>query len=201
MPIRTPRGRAAAYRAVWQWPLWSPARLVLTTAAILALAAAITLGIGALRGVPSLSDRSAGPDDVATGSPASGPAPGTAASAPTALPPVAELKPPSLPLSKAPSAAIRVAARWSAAWLRPPPGTTTEEWLDGLRPYTTEEYLPTLAGVAPENIPATKVTGEPRPVHVAPRSVQVEVRTNAATLLLLVVDTENGWRVAGQDRV
>jgi hypothetical protein len=45
------------------------------------------------------------------------------------------------------------------------------------------------------------VTGEPRPVQVAPRSVQVEVRTDAATLLLLVVDTENGWRVAGHDRV
>jgi hypothetical protein len=184
---------------VWQWPLRSPARLVLTTAAVLALAAGITLGLGALRGVPSLSTRPA-PDAAATAAPASGPAPG-AASAPTALPPVAELRPPSLPLSKAPPAALRVAARWSAAWLRPPPGTTTEEWLDGLRPYTTEEYLPTLAGVAPENIPASKVTGQPRAVQVAPRSVKVEVRTDAATLLLLVVDTENGWRVAGHDRV
>ncbi len=200
MPIRTPRGRAAAYRAVWQWPLRSPARLALTTFAVLALAAGITLGIGAVRGVPSLSARPAGPDAAATGAPASGPAPG-AESAPTALPPVAELRPPSLPLSKAPRAALRVSARWSAAWLRPPPGTTTEEWLDGLRPYTTEEYLPTLACVAPENIPATKVTGEPRPVQVAPRSVQVEVRTDATTLLLLVVETEEGWRVAGHDRV
>jgi hypothetical protein len=181
--------------------LRSPARLALATAAVLALAAGITLGVGALRGVPSLSARSGGPDAVATGAPASGPTPGAAASAPTALPPVAELRPPSLPLSKAPPAALRVAARWSAAWLRPRPGTSTEEWLDGLRPYTTEEYLPTLAGVAPENIPATRVTGEPRPVQVAPRSVQVEVRTDAATLLLLVVDTENGWRVAGHDRV
>jgi hypothetical protein len=201
MPIRTPRGRAAAYRAVWQWPLRSPARLALTTASVLALAAGITLGIGALRGLPSLSDRPAGPAAVATGAPAPGPATGAAASAATALPPVAELRPPSLPLSKAPAAALRVAGRWSAAWLRPPPGTTTEEWLDGLRPYTTEEYLPTLAGVAPENIPATKVTGQPRPVQVAPRSVEVEVRTDGPTLLLLVVETENGWRVAGHDRV
>ena len=38
-------------------------------------------------------------------------------------------------------------------------------------------------------------------MRVAPRSVQIEVRTDATTLLLLVVDTENGWRVAGHDRV
>jgi hypothetical protein len=200
MPVRTPRGRAAAYRAVWQWPLRSPARLALTTAAIFALGAGITLGIGALRGGPSLADPQAGPDAVDTRAPAASPTAGAAASAPTALPPVAELEPPTLPLSQAPPEALRVAARWSAAWLRPPAGTTTEEWLEGLRPYTTEEYLPTLAEVAPENIPATDVTGEPQPVQVRPRSVQVEVPTDAVTLLLLVVDTESGWRVAGHDR-
>jgi len=119
---------------------------------------------------------------------------------PTALPPVRELVPSALPLSQAPSAAVRVAARWSAAWLRPPEGTSGAQWLNGLRPYTTDEYLGVLAGVDPGNIPATRVTGEPRPMRVAERSLQVEVPTDALTLVVLVVDTEAGWRVAGYDR-
>jgi hypothetical protein len=93
-----------------------------------------------------------------------------------------------------------VAARWAAAWVRPADGTSTQEWLDGLRPTTTDEYLGVLSGVDPSNIPATRVTGEPRAVRVAPRSVQVEVPTDALTLLVLVTDTESGWRVAGYDR-
>jgi hypothetical protein len=58
-----------------------------------------------------------------------------------------------------------------------------------------------LSAVDPTNIPATRVTGEPRPVRVAASSVQVEVPTNALTLLVLVVDTDEGWRVAGYDRI
>jgi len=58
-----------------------------------------------------------------------------------------------------------------------------------------------LTGVDPANIPASKVTGEPRPVRVAARSLQVDVPTNALTLRVLVVETEDGWRVAGYDRV
>jgi hypothetical protein len=36
---------------------------------------------------------------------------------------------------------------------------------------------------------------------VAARSVQVEVPTNTLTLDVLVVLTDDGWRVAGYDRV
>ena len=46
MPIRTPRGRSAAYRALWQWPLRSPARLGLTAIFLLALVVAAA-GLGA----------------------------------------------------------------------------------------------------------------------------------------------------------
>jgi hypothetical protein len=114
---------------------------------------------------------------------------------------VPDLEPTTLPLSRAPAAALAVAARWSAAWVRPPAGTTVQQWLDGLRSTTTDEYLGVLSGVDPVNIPATRVTGEPRAVRVAPRSVQVQVPTDALTLLVLVVDTDSeGWRVAGYDR-
>ncbi|MGQ0573745.1 MAG: hypothetical protein ACT4RN_06005 [Pseudonocardia sp.] len=193
MPIRSPRGRAAAYRALWQWPLRSPARLAVTSVLVVALAVGLSVGVGALGG---------GGDAPATrvGATPTPVRPAPAAPSPTALPPVAELTPSSLPLSRAPEAAMQVARRWSAAWLRPRAGVGTEEWLDGMRPYTSEEYLGVLAAVDPANIPATRLTGEPRPVRVAPRSVQVEVPTDALTLLVLVVDTEDGWRVAGYER-
>ena len=104
-------------------------------------------------------------------------------------------------MSQAPPAALDVASRWTAAWVRPPDGTTAVTWLDGLRPMTTDEYLGVLGGVDPANIPATKVTGAPTPVRVAPRSVLVDVPTDALTLIVTVVDTDSGgWKVSGYDR-
>ncbi|MDN5751428.1 MAG: hypothetical protein L0H64_23495 [Pseudonocardia sp.] len=104
-------------------------------------------------------------------------------------------------MSSAPPAALDVAARWSAAWVRPPEGTTAAQWIEGLRPLTTQEYLGVLATVDPVAVPATRVTGPPRPVAVAANSVRAEVPTDALTLLVLVVLTADGdWRVSGYDR-
>lgn len=196
MPIRSPRGRAAAYRALWQWPLRSPTRLAVTAVVVIGLAVGASVAVGLFGGGSGSLLRS----DATPGAAApSRPAP-VAGSAPTALPPVPELRPQTLPLSQAPAAALQVASRWSAAWLRPRADLTTEQWLAGLAPYTSEEYLGVLAAVDPANIPATRVTGQARPVRVAPRSLQVEVPTDALTLLVLVVDTEDGWRVTGYER-
>ena len=197
MPIRSPRGRAAAYRALWQWPLRSPARLAVTAVVVVALAVGASFALGQLagdRGAPAVRAGGTAPSTWAP------PTPGAVAPAPTALPPVPELTPTTLPPSRAPAAALQVASRWARAWVRPEPGIGTAEWLAGLRPYTSEEYLGVLAAVDPANIPATRVTGEPRPVRVSPRSLQVEVPTDTLTLLVLVVDTGNGWRVAGYER-
>jgi hypothetical protein len=113
---------------------------------------------------------------------------------------VPELEPTTLPVSAAPAAALQVASRWTRAWVRPPDGTPSAKWLDGLRTTTTEEYLAVLAGVDPSNIPATKVTGPAKAVSVAPRSVRVQMPTDAVTLVITVVDTDAGWRVSGYDR-
>ena len=193
MPIRSPHGPAAAYRALWQWPLRSPRRLAITVLLVLALAGGLSYAIGAVGG----PTRPGGPAGVAGGPADPGAAPPTA----TALPPVPALEPATLPLSKAPPAALDVARRWSRAWVRPAAGTTTGQWLDGLRSTTTDEYLGVLAAVDPSNIPAARVLGNPRAVRVSPHSVQVQVRTDGPTLLVLVVDSEAGWRVAGYDRV
>ena len=199
MPIRTPRGRSAAYRALWQWPLRSPARLGLTVVLLLAVV------VGAVAGIGAVTMRSAG-TAVASGgatlTPQPAPAGRPAATvAPTVLPPVPPLTPSTLPPSAAPDPALSVAARWAAAWVDHPQGVSAQQWVDGLRPFTTDEYLGVLVGVDPANIPATRVTGEPRATKVASRSVQVTVPTNALTLDVLVVLTDEGWRVAGYDRV
>ncbi len=200
MPIRSPRGRAAAYRAIWQWPLRSPARLLLTAAVVVVVGVAASTGLTALAGPPpGPAATGAGPTTSATPT-----RPGTAVAprtpAPTALPPVPDLQPTTLPPAGADPAALDVASRWTAAWVRPAEGTSTAQWLDGLRPLTTEEYLGLLGTVDPGNISATRVTGAPRAVRVATSSVQAEVPTDTVTLLVLVVRTELGeWRVSGYD--
>jgi hypothetical protein len=199
VPIRAPRGRSAAYRTLWQWPLRSPARLGLCVVFGLAVVVGAVAGIGALRGVTAVGSAVAG-GSAATPTAETPTGGRPAVVTPTVLPPVKELTPTSLPVSSAPSAALSVAARWAGAWVDHPQGTTPQQWVDGLRPFTTDEYLGVLTGVDPTNIPATKVTGEPRALRVAARSVQVRVPTNALTLVVLVVQTEGGWRVAGYDR-
>lgn len=209
MPIRSPRGRGAAYRSLWQWPLRSPARLIGCAVAFIALLVGLNavLGLTAIRHPGGLLGTT-NPAGTAQARPAPTNAP--AAAAPTRLPPVAELTPAALPLSKAPPAALAVATKWTQAWAKHPPGTTTQTWVNGLKPYTTEEYLSVLDTVDPSNVPATKVTGPARAVQVSPSSVKVDVPTDALTLVVLVVNTgaDNGagpgaaeqWRVAGYDR-
>ncbi len=206
MPIRSPRGRAAAYRAVWQWPLRSPARLAVTAAVVFAGVVGVSTALTALN--PPAPEAAASTSSSATtgsGTPRAAPSSTPREPripAPTALPPVSEPTPSSLPLSSAPAAALQVASTWASAWVRPAEGTTAEQWLEGLRSTTTEEYLGVLATVDPAAIPATRVTGEPRPVSVAANSVEVEMATDALTLLVLVVRTEAGdWRVSGYDRI
>ena len=72
-------------------------------------------------------------------------------------------------LSAAPPEALAAARNWSAAWVNHPPGTTNARWTAGMRPFTTDEYLGVLAAVDPANVPATAVTGPPKPTRVAPR--------------------------------
>jgi len=191
MPIRSPHGRSAAYRALWQWPLRSPARLALTAIGVLAVLVAATIGIGMTNGSVALP--------VGARPTPSAAAP-VAPPEPVLLPPVPELEPTTLPVSAAPAAALQVASRWARAWVRPPDGTTAAKWLDGLRSTTTDEYLGVLSGVDPGNIPATRVTGAAKAVSVAPRSLRVQVPTDALTLVITVVDTDTGWRVSGYDR-
>jgi len=191
VPIRTRRGRTAAYRALWEWPLHSPARLFAVLAVLVALAIGFSYLGGAVSG-PSAPGRALRPATTAApGTPAPGSSPA----------PITELSPRSLPLSEAPPVALAVAERWTQAWATHPPGTTPAQWSAGLAPFTTDEYLATLAEVDPANVPGTRVTGPPQAVEVRPEAVRVQVPTDAVRLELLMVQVAPGdWRVAGYDR-
>jgi hypothetical protein len=201
MPIRTPRGRGAAYRPLWQWPLRSPARFIGCLVVLIGIAVAGNFLFGNVfhgRGGNGGIFADTGPSAPAASAPGAPPAP---AGPPTRLPPVPELAPPRLPDAAAPPAALTVATRWTRAWAHHPAGTTAASWVNGLRPYTTDEYLGVLSSVDPGNVPATKVTGPARAVLVAPNSVRVEIPTDAVDLVVLVVNSGGrDWKVAGYDR-
>ena len=152
MPIRSPHGRAAAYRALWQWPLRSPRRLGVTVLLVLVLGGAASYGIS----TATAGWRAGGSSGVAARPTAST----DAAPAPTALPPVPALEPRTLPLSQAPPAALDVAGAgpgpgcarhpapppasgWPACAPRPP----TSTWV--CWPVSTRRTCPRPASSAP----------------------------------------------------
>jgi hypothetical protein len=210
MPIRTNRGRAAVYRKLWGWPMRSPSHLV----AVVLVVAAVVLTIGIV--VPQLTGSGDGggsgaaaettgsttattgqssPDDtVSEGGGSTG---GATSDLPTRLP-----SPTQKPTKAPPAAdALKVATAWGKAWVDHPTGTTNDKWLDGLRPYTTEEYLVEMSTVDPANIPATKVTGPPVPKQSYTSSVTANLPTDGGTIAITVIDTPQGWRVAFYEQV
>lgn len=195
MPIRTHRGRAAVYRRIWGWPMRSPAHLVGTV--ILVAAIIVSVGIVVPRLAGDGSGAGASPDGGQAGTASTTDTTATRGPLPTRL-----TEPLVSPTSAPPDPeALWVARRWATAWATHPRGMTSQQWLDRLRPYTTEEYLPRMRTVDPANIPATTVTGAPTVTASYTGSVEVQVPTDGPTLAITVIETDTGWRVARYDRV
>jgi hypothetical protein len=213
VPIRTNRGRAAVYRRLWGWPMRSPRHLVAT---LLVFAAAV-LFIGLI--VPRLT----GSDDNPDGGPVSnfggssstlpgsggtggqqsggGAQPGGQPGQPpsTSLPTRLTTQPPSTTSAPAPQEALDVANKWGQAWVNHPQGITNEQWLAGLRPYTTEERIAVMSTVDPANVPDSKLTGPPVTKANYVSSVTVTLPTDHGKLDLSIILTPQGWRVAEYD--
>ncbi|TDV37559.1 hypothetical protein [Actinophytocola oryzae] len=206
MPIRTNRGRAAVYRRLWGWPMRSPRHLaiVVFVVAVVVLAAGIIIpqltgsndkASGTAAG-PSGSSTTAAPTTPGSGTDLPGTA-GATSSLPTRITTLTDT-----PESAAPAPeALDVADSWARAWVNHPEGVTNEQWLDTLRPFTTEEQLTEMSTVEPGNIGATKVTGEPETVESFTSSVKVKLPTDDGTLLVTVIHTPDGWRVTYYEQV
>jgi hypothetical protein len=201
VPIRTNRGKAAVYRKLWAWPMRSPRHLVATF--LVALAAMLTIGLV----VPQLigkqeSSGTSGASATPSGAAASSAAPTTTPAATTTAAPASSLPtristPTQSPTPAPPAAkAIEVATLWAKAWVNHPAGVTNEQWLNGLRDYTTEEQLAVMKTVDPANVPATAVTGAAVPTNSYTTSVDVNVPTDGGTVSIQVIATPAGWRVA-----
>lgn len=192
MPIRTHRGRAAVYRRIWGAPLRSPKHLIVTVMILVA----IVTGIGFL--VPKLLP---GDDQGSISSAASRPQSDTDVAVPTTQSTeLTETRLTEVPMTRTSAppepAALQVVREWARAWVTHPDGISNKKWLRGLAPFTTEEYLPVMESVEPDNIPATKVTGEPKVVESYTASVTAEVPTDGPRLSITVVKTDAGWRVS-----
>ncbi|MDQ3403601.1 MAG: hypothetical protein M3548_09430 [Actinomycetota bacterium] len=205
MPIRTNRGRAAVYRKLWGWPLRSPKHLAIA-AFVMAL---VLTGAGIV--VPKLAGKNGapvavGPGGVISTSPTTttktGPKPDSGPggdNTPSTVP--TRLTSTPVPTSAPPSPeALDTAEKWAKAWVNHPDGVTSEQWLDGLRPYTTEEYIAVMATVDPANVPAREITGAPRSRTSFEKSVDAEVPTDRGNLRITVIRTDQGWRVANYEQ-
>ncbi|MCP2259685.1 hypothetical protein LX15_003391 [Streptoalloteichus tenebrarius] len=201
MPIRTHRGRAAVYRRLWGWPLRSPRHLVLAVVGFVALATAVGLVLPeygmSSRQEPPRPSRTAAAPPPAFAPGATGPSPSEERRAPRVHSSIPQAAPP--PAAPAPEA-LEAARNWGRAWVNHPQGMTSAQWLEGLRPYTTEEYLTVMSTVDPANVPASRLTGDPAALSSTAGSVQVKLPTDAGDLQVLVISTQNGWRVAGYTR-
>ncbi|HEU5471152.1 MAG TPA: hypothetical protein VFV67_10905 [Actinophytocola sp.] len=197
MPIRTNRGRAAVYRRLWGWPMRSPRHLIATV--LIVFAAMLTIGLLMPRLLGSADQPAAG--TAGAGSTAAAPATTGPAAPPTTTVPQTSLptriSTPTQAPTPAPPApkALEVATQWATAWVNHE-GVSTEQWLEGLRAYTTEEQLAVMSSVDPRNIAATAVTGKAVATDSYTSSVDVNVPTNGGTVSILVIATPQGWRVA-----
>ncbi|HVV10787.1 hypothetical protein [Amycolatopsis sp.] len=197
MPIRTNRGRAAVYRRLWGFPLRSPRHLVGTGIVV----AALIIAIGIV--VPQVLGPGQGSSPTPAGLPpeSSSAQVGAATPAPTTAMSTRLTAPLAQPTSAAPDPdAVNVAKQWAAAWVNHPAGITNAQWLDGLRPYTTDEFLPQMSTVDPSNIPASRLTGDPQVTTSFTSSVQVVVPTDGPKLSITVSRTGAGWRVSEYDQ-
>jgi hypothetical protein len=203
VPIRTNRGRAAVYRRLWGWPLRSPRHL----ATVLLFLAAIGMFLGYVlprmsggpsAAVPPSSSTSVKPTPTSTAPPsqgATGAVPPSSSTSATRLSPTENVTP-----AKADPAAMDTATKWAKAFVTHD-NVTAAQWLDGLRPYTTDEYLgTTLSKIDPKAVTANKVTGEPTPTADSyTSSVTVDVPTDVRKLRITLIKTAAGWRVNEHD--
>lgn len=152
----------------WQWPIWSPGRLMVTLAVI------ATIAIGVNLAMSGQAPSSAGP--VASGQPVHEHG-------------EEDTPPPDNPAQMA--AATTLAERFVAAWTTPDPARRRVL----LAPIATEQLIAGLTAVPAEQLAFTAV-GPPTVTFTGPGRTTVEVPLSTGRRAILgMVSTPRGWLV------
>jgi len=201
MPIRTNRGRAAVYRRLWGWPLRSPRHLITAVVGFVVVVAVLAIAVAKLSGPKPQPAAAPGTDTSTTTTENVVQAPPPSTETTTSGPLPTRLPAPPSPSTAAPDPqALDIAVRWTTAWANHPAGVSTYQWLQGLRPYTTEEYMTIMESIDPANVPATKVTGPATSISAVAGSIDVRVPTDGGPLAVTLIKTGDGWRVTHYDQ-
>jgi len=201
MPIRTNRGRAAVYRRLWGWPLRSPNHLIATIVGFAVVIIVFTSVIPAItkgaRGGGTTNNGAATTTSQMAGQVGVLPSGVPTISLPTKAP-----SPSSAPPSAAPDPNAAVTADlWADAWITRPADNKNATWLETLKPYTTEEWLPQLATVDPGNLP-TALEGKVTLKESHADSVVYDVGLKGGGKLeMTLVKRADKWLVHKSDRV
>ncbi|SFE68875.1 hypothetical protein SAMN04487819_1253 [Actinopolyspora alba] len=193
-PIRSNRGRAAAWRSVWSWPLHSRGRALIT----LVVVVGVLLAVGQLSTRDTQHEQSSGTGPAAT---TSTPVPATRSDDTTD--PAAEASRSALPAPStvravgkdAPPAALEAAGGFMRNWINTPEGIEPEQWRDGLEPYAMPELSGQLRSVDPARVTPSELVGDPRVVRASPPVVEVHWPTDTDTVRLVLIHPEGTWRV------
>lgn len=198
MPIRTHRGRAAVYRRFWAWPLRSPKHLAVFVTCATVVAFALVNVMPESRRSPIPNNNPAFNGQTITTMPRTG------AGSPltTFVPPPPENSLPQAapPHAQPPAEAVDLARTWAKVWINHPEGMSPKQWLDQLRPHTTEEYLPVMASVDPANVP-DRLNGEAKVIRSEVGAVDIRQGTNGGDVIISVISTPAGWKVAKYAKV
>ncbi|GAA2500657.1 hypothetical protein GCM10009858_43710 [Terrabacter carboxydivorans] len=183
-----------------EWPLWSWRHLSVSVAALLVVLALVGKASSVLapRTPPSgavATPVAPGPSASLAGTPTTTPMPAATTSGTHA--PASTGTATSHPCQAAAAAFIN-------AWVRTalPPG----EWLSGMRPYASPEFMVQLSRADPTRVPASRVTGQPVAVQTAADTTvfrfatdggRVDVSTKRSGASCLVNDIEPSNDVPG----
>ncbi|GAB4059614.1 hypothetical protein [Catellatospora paridis] len=93
--------------------------------------------------------------------------------------------------------AISVATKFAEQWIKHDRSGT--DWLDSLRPHSTDALVAELNGVDPAGVPADRITGAARMEALATSFVEVVIPIDAGLLRLRLVASDGRWLVDGID--
>jgi hypothetical protein len=92
---------------------------------------------------------------------------------------------------------VVTATRFAAAWAQPV--LPAARWWAGVAPWCQPSYAELLRTVDPANIPATRITGPPRPVSQQSGLATYTVATDAGVLTITVAALGGRWLVTNHD--